>query len=312
MMKAAALLLTIFFLGVAACRKEEGDTYHPPRGVTYAITVAGWQLAGSPIQFSSNADPADYFLWNFGDGTTSSEPNPIHTYTNPDLYKVTLIVNDDTAHRSVLELPVASTLNFFYDGSRVAGDSMHFFLLQPAPAGTTFLWKFGDGAISTAENAYHIYSTPGTYSIKLTLNGTQVVPSEHYSTVNIISDPLYTRDMLGTRLWHVVKHEQIINTGVNIDTTYAYDESITLYMIDKLRIYPSQNTVSSAGALFYDAAQSRPGFMVFGDGGGAASGVKLSYDHAADTMRLEANYAEVGNHNNPAYRHYMRVVARTP
>ncbi len=32
------------------------------------------------------------WLWNFGDGSTSSEQNPSHTYTNPGTYNVSLIV----------------------------------------------------------------------------------------------------------------------------------------------------------------------------------------------------------------------------
>jgi len=51
------------------------------------------------VSFSSNGsyDPNGFihsFDWNFHDGTTSTEPNPSHTYTNARIYTATLIVTD--------------------------------------------------------------------------------------------------------------------------------------------------------------------------------------------------------------------------
>ncbi|MBP9009258.1 MAG: PKD domain-containing protein, partial [Methanospirillum sp.] len=44
-------------------------------------------------------------LWNFGDGNTTGEVNPSHTYYNPGIYTVTLQVNDGVGtHASVLEI----------------------------------------------------------------------------------------------------------------------------------------------------------------------------------------------------------------
>ncbi len=35
-----------------------------------------------------------WFLWNFGDGTTSTDPNPLHTYTTAGIYTATLTIYD--------------------------------------------------------------------------------------------------------------------------------------------------------------------------------------------------------------------------
>lgn len=69
----------------------------PPVAKATATPAAG--PAPLVVTFSSagSADPdgaiVGYF-WDFGDGTTSTAPNPIHTYTTPGTYTATLVVID--------------------------------------------------------------------------------------------------------------------------------------------------------------------------------------------------------------------------
>jgi len=49
----------------------------------------------SPISCLQNSCNAETFLWNFGDGNTSSEPYPTHTYSLTGTYTISLIVNND-------------------------------------------------------------------------------------------------------------------------------------------------------------------------------------------------------------------------
>lgn len=56
-------------------------------------------ISGSPpmvVRFI-NTSYGDYdrSLWEFGDGTTSTLENPVHTYTQPGVYTVTLTVSGD-------------------------------------------------------------------------------------------------------------------------------------------------------------------------------------------------------------------------
>jgi len=43
------------------------------------------------ITFTNTSLSGNAYLWDFGDGTTSTQVNPSHTYTNPGLYNITLI-----------------------------------------------------------------------------------------------------------------------------------------------------------------------------------------------------------------------------
>ena len=44
------------------------------------------------LQFSNSSSGGATYLWNFGDGSTSSDQNPTHEYAKPGIYKITLIV----------------------------------------------------------------------------------------------------------------------------------------------------------------------------------------------------------------------------
>ena len=138
-----------------------------------------------PIPFSSagSNDPDGAiigYLWDFGDGETSNEPDPTHTYSTEGTYPVTLTVTDEAGFTGMdntdctvslppNEPPVAE-VNGPYEGSE---DSTITFSSSGSsdPDGTviSYLWDFGDGETSTEENPSHEYAEPGTYSVSLTV-----------------------------------------------------------------------------------------------------------------------------------------------
>ncbi|MCU0421796.1 MAG: PKD domain-containing protein [Bacteroidia bacterium] len=48
------------------------------------------------LQFTNTTSSVNQYLWNFGDGTTSTLANPVKSYTLPGVYNVTLTVNNGT------------------------------------------------------------------------------------------------------------------------------------------------------------------------------------------------------------------------
>jgi gliding motility-associated-like protein len=65
------------------------------------LTVADFQApsvcVNTPVQFTNTSQLATQYSWNFGDGQTSTNANPTHTYTAPGTYNVTLIANNATS-----------------------------------------------------------------------------------------------------------------------------------------------------------------------------------------------------------------------
>ena len=58
-------------------------------GITSSSTII-YLSEGGQIQFNSLSAGATSYLWDFGDGNTSSDKNPLHTYTATGTYTVTL------------------------------------------------------------------------------------------------------------------------------------------------------------------------------------------------------------------------------
>lgn len=120
-----------------------------------------------------------YIYWEFGDGSHSTETNPLHTYLSPGLFIACLTVGDSMANcmnTSCQEIWVdmiqpscqASFTVKQVDSSNTAIPGYMFFNTS-APGYTNLKWSFGDGTVSTDVNPIHIYSIPGVYTACLTI-----------------------------------------------------------------------------------------------------------------------------------------------
>ena len=81
----AILILTISFSGC-----ENNDDYLPEITAEFTHTIN--QQTGT-VSFINTSSEVRHYLWTFGDGTTSTEINPIKTYAN-GTYKVTLKITN--------------------------------------------------------------------------------------------------------------------------------------------------------------------------------------------------------------------------
>ena len=108
------------------------------------------------------------FLWNFGDGTTSTEVNPVHLYAASGTYTVTLTATDlSTCNRtdkftstiSVYNIPVAG---FSFSPNPTKPNRPVDFKNLSIGA-NNYLWIFGDEKTSTLENPTHLFNATGTF-----------------------------------------------------------------------------------------------------------------------------------------------------
>jgi PKD repeat protein len=137
-----------------------------------------FNAAGNPVTFTNATNNGTWnWLWNFGDNTTSTDMNPVHSYTNVGTFTVTLHVSNancsDSVKHSVSVVPPAPVANFdsIPSGCAPLYVNINNTSTNTAVPGTTYHWDFGDGSISTAKNPTYTYFTAGTYRIELVVTG---------------------------------------------------------------------------------------------------------------------------------------------
>ncbi len=179
------------------------------------------------------------YAWNFGDGTTSSAANPSKSYATPGTYSVSLTVTgpggSDVQTRSnlitVLGAPVGPPVRTAaFTASAVSGNAPLTVNFASFYSGsiTTYAWKFGDGTTSSAANPSKTYTTPGTYSVTLTVTGpggSDVQTRSNLITVAAARTadpaPLRTSDLEASAISGIVP--------LPVDFTSHYTGNITAY-----------------------------------------------------------------------------------
>jgi RHS repeat-associated protein len=146
--------------------------------------------AGAPIQFYSRGsrDPdgdAIAYLWSFGDGSTSTDPNPTHVFNAPGSYTATVFVNDSrggtassgaqaiVARANRIPVANAGPNQVAYVSQSVRLDGSASYDLDGTPI--TFAWSFAsrpaDSAAAlqnpTSSRPSFVADVPGTYVVRL-------------------------------------------------------------------------------------------------------------------------------------------------
>ena len=118
------------------------------------------------VDIINQASNYSSLVYNFGDGSTSTQANPTHVYAQSGVYTICQIVYGtatciDTFCVSVsIQVPVICTAGFTYT---VKEDSIQ--LQSSAVAANSMYYDFGDGDTSMAINPLHVYSQSGIYTI---------------------------------------------------------------------------------------------------------------------------------------------------
>ena len=113
------------------------------------------------------------YSWDFGDGTTSTDATPVHTYTNAGVYPVSLVITTVSGCMDTVTVPNAIIVtnvpvaNFYATPLMAcAKDTINFF--DSSTGGVThWQWTFGDGGSSVQQNPRHVYHDTGYFQVQL-------------------------------------------------------------------------------------------------------------------------------------------------
>jgi PKD repeat protein len=122
----------------------------------------------------ANGDALGY-IWAFGDGTGSTEVNPVHNYSVPGTYSVSLTASDAFESDSeASDITVSEThpnqpplSDFDYACSNLTCSFTNL-SSDPDADALSHSWDFGDGSTSTEVSPSHSYATAGIYTVSLT------------------------------------------------------------------------------------------------------------------------------------------------
>ncbi|MCP4552507.1 MAG: PKD domain-containing protein, partial [Bacteroidetes bacterium] len=162
----------------------------------------------SPIQFTVDQVITDLttvstWFWDFGDGITSTEQNPLHTYLVDETYTVTLRVTDlngctnSVSHELILApLPISL---FGASESQCLSDAIEFTNYSTSASGyiVECIWDFGDGYTSTTgflDKPSHIYNASGTYFATLTVTNSNGCSNISTREITIQPGPIASFD----------------------------------------------------------------------------------------------------------------------
>ncbi len=145
---------------------------------SWTVTAAN-PLTVAFHNLSTPLSNTDSIRWTFGDGTSSTAVNPVHTYNAPGTYTVCLRVKKHTAPgapvcvreicKTVVVPPTCNmVINFSWAATPTNPLRIEFHaLINPIAANDSIRWTFGDGSSSNQLNPVHTYNVPGTYTVCL-------------------------------------------------------------------------------------------------------------------------------------------------
>lgn len=180
----------------------------------------------------------DNWYWDFGDGNTSMQQNPIHTYSVEGYYQVCLTIVDslgqcEDTFCDLVQVgnwqPECEAMYYYYpiDSSNNGGWNMNNIQFTDMSFGEpdTWYWEFGDGQTSVEQNPIHYFSEEGYYEVCLTISST----TDSCSSIFCDNIEIYNDTMTGCFSWYeyeindlTVDFEAFIEGGSN-STEFIWD-----------------------------------------------------------------------------------------
>jgi PKD repeat protein len=165
---------------------------------TTPVTAFTVQTGGLSAEFTNGSYNAQSFFWDFGDGGTSTDVNPVHDYGAPGTYTVVLkAINDCGTAEFTLPVTIVGSapIPAFSAGDQTKGCAPLSVQFTDESVGqpNAWLWTFPNGTPSTAtvQNPVVVYATPGIYDVTLQVSnsfGTNTLVQP--SVIEVLPTPL--------------------------------------------------------------------------------------------------------------------------
>jgi gliding motility-associated-like protein len=132
-------------------------------GFPAQLTQQSAAVTGSVVQYN----------WSFGDGTSSTDENPIHYYPQAGWFPVNLTVTTDSGctasllRQNAINIFPKPNATFYSDASQADDVFPRVSFINLTTTQGYYYWAFGDGDTSTVYSPSHLYDTVGVYDVQL-------------------------------------------------------------------------------------------------------------------------------------------------
>jgi YVTN family beta-propeller protein len=161
---------------------------------TVGVAPMGVQFTDTSMGYASS------WAWDFGDGNTSAEQNPVNVFASAGTYSVTLVAingnGTSLTPKACMITVIAPTVPVAdFSANRTTGLAPMGVQFTDESSGyaSSWEWSFGDGTTnSTEQDPVHVYASAGTYNVMLTAindNGTNTMQRTGYVSVSAKSYP---------------------------------------------------------------------------------------------------------------------------
>lgn len=183
---------------------------------------------GQAVQFmdASSGSPVSW-QWDFGDGLTSTEKNPVHVYNNSGFYRIILVTTfnqgSKRANRTITVLPIPATASFSYIPSSPRQGQVVQFTDTSSGNPTSWQWDFGDGSRSAVKNPSHSFSAPGSFVVSLVISSSSGARKTS-QTLNVLTDASLSASFTYSPASPIVGQSvQFTDTSTGSPTSWSWD-----------------------------------------------------------------------------------------
>ena len=174
-----------------------------------------------PVQFLDlSTGVVTNWHWDFGDGNTSTDPNPNHSYEDTGLFTIILIVSNNGCADTLIitdYIHVKPPIAIFNVASNCSNKYTRTFTDQSIGA-DSWSWNFGDGNTSSSQNPVHTYASVGTFTVTLTVVNFSTGCDYTKTSVVTIADE---QAMFTATLVQLCKNNSTSFTATSIQTNSA-------------------------------------------------------------------------------------------
>ncbi|MCB0640791.1 MAG: PKD domain-containing protein, partial [Phaeodactylibacter sp.] len=206
----------------------------------------------------------DTWSWDFGDGTTSTEQNPVHTYAAPGIYPVTLSTSSADCSSTFVMLVWTDDGIIYNEDCQalfipVLNDLEVLFLdLSFGDAIVEWNWDFGDASTSNEIWPVHTYAAEGIYDVVLSITTADGCSSEFSITLDLDEDNFQgnstTSALVANSTNNLVHLETAtlfpnpVNEALQLRYTAQANTNVTISILSlDGKVQQLQNTRSQAG-----------------------------------------------------------------